>query len=331
VVEARRGGVTGPADGLVVGAGPTGLALALQARAGGASVRIVERRTRVWRPSRALLVHARTLEVLRPLGVVHDVLSQGRAAPDIVVHIGARRIPIRTNAAGLSDTAYPYLTLARQADIEATLGAALANHGVSVERGVSLTGFDQHSTDGVRVSLRSGAGPDTATCRYLVGCDGATSSTRELAGVSWRGFDYPCEVVLADLELSGSLSPETPHVAVGRAGLVFLFPAGEHASWRLLATRPAAERPRDGSGPGQLGPPVSRGELDRLLLATRLGVACRRLAWSSRVRVAHRLADSYRAGSVFLAGDAAHVHSPATGQGMNTGIQDAVNLGWKLA
>ena len=318
-------------DVLVVGAGPTGLALALQARASGATVRVLERRTEAWRPSRALLVHARTLEVLRPLGVADSVLSQGSAAPDIRVHVGARQIAIRANAPGLGDTPYPYLTLTRQADLEATLAAALIDHGVSVERGVSLTGFDQHPTGGVQVSLRSATGSDRASCQYLVGCDGAASSVRAGAGLGWRGFEYPTEVVLADIELDGTLPPDTPHVAVGKTGLVFLFPAGERATWRLLATRPVTRRSTVDSGPGELGPPVATFELDELLTATCLGVRCGRVAWSSRVRVAHRLADSFHSGRVFLAGDAAHVHSPATGQGMNTGIQDAANLGWKLA
>jgi hypothetical protein len=109
---------------------------------------------------------------------------------------------------------------------------------------------------------------------------------------------------------------------------VFLFPSGEHATWRVLATRPADDSTVD-TAPGELGPPVPPRDIKDLVVS--VGARCDRVAWSSRVRMAHRLAEQYRSGRVFLAGDAAHVHSPATGQGMNTGIQDAANLGWKLA
>jgi 2-polyprenyl-6-methoxyphenol hydroxylase-like FAD-dependent oxidoreductase len=121
--------VTDLVDVLVVGAGPTGLALALQARACDATVRVVERRTEAWRPSRALLVHARTLEVLRPLGVVEPLLERARVAPRLLMHLGARTVDIPTGAPGLTTTPYAHLTLARQADIESTLAVALPSAG----------------------------------------------------------------------------------------------------------------------------------------------------------------------------------------------------------
>jgi 2-polyprenyl-6-methoxyphenol hydroxylase-like FAD-dependent oxidoreductase len=331
VVEARRGGVTGPVDVLVVGAGPTGLALALQARLCGATVRVLERRTEAWRPSRALLVHPRTLEVLRPLGVVGTILSKADVGPDVVVHVGRRRLVVRTAARALSDTPYPHLTIVRQADIEAALSSALAEHGVAVERGAAVTGFSANPAGDIEVDLRSTTGTRHAQCRYLVGCDGATSTVRAKAGLRWRGFEYPTEIVLADVELGETHQPDGLQVALGRSGMAFLFPGGEHAAWRLLATRPIARPSRLDIPAGQLGPPVATEELTAILTAAGLAPAVERVAWSSRVRVAHRLADSFRSGRVFLAGDAAHLHSPATGQGMNTGIQDATNLGWKLA
>jgi hypothetical protein len=135
-------------------------------------------------------------------------------------------------------------------------------------------------------------------------------------------------VVLADVELAGRVSPDMVHVVVAAPGLVFLLPLGEHATWRLLATRRAA--PAEGVH-GAFGPPVPVAELHELLGATGWPVCIAQVAWSSRIRLTHRLADRFRSGRVFLVGDAAHAHSPAGGQGMNTGIQDALNLGWKLA
>jgi len=134
------------------------------------------------------------------------------------------------------------------------------------------------------------------------------------------------EIVLADAELD--LAGGAAHVVAGRRGLLFAFPLGERASWRLLATRPA--------GPeqlpfGQPGPPVPAAELQELIDRAGLGAQLSHVAWSARVRVQHRVAERFRQGRLFLAGDAAHAYSPATGQGMNTAIQDAANLGWKLA
>lgn len=322
--------MTGPVDVLVAGAGPAGLALALQARACGATVRVVERRAEAGRPSRALLVHARTLEVLRPLGVVEALLERARVAPRIRMHVGARTIDLPTDAPGCTGTPYPHVTLARQADLESTLAAALAERGVEVERGVAVTGFEQRPESAVRVRTLSASGPGEVKCRYLVGCDGAASAVRAAAGVPWRGFAYPSEVVLADVELEAPEPAEALHVYVTRRGLVFLFPCGEQATWRLLATRPAIESTVDSTA-GELGPPVPEREIADLVSPALTGTRCDRVVWSSRVRMAHRLADAYRSGRVFLAGDAAHIHSPAAGQGMNTGVQDATNLGWKLA
>jgi hypothetical protein len=136
------------------------------------------------------------------------------------------------------------------------------------------------------------------------------------------------EVVLADAEIDGDLAAGIAHVVAGRDGLIFLFALGEGATWRLLVTRPASREPLPF---GQPGPPVPAAELQTLLEEADLDVRITHLAWSARVRLQHRMATRFRQGRLFLAGDAAHTHSPATGQGMNTGIQDAINLGWKLA
>jgi hypothetical protein len=147
-------------------------------------------------------------------------------------------------------------------------------------------------------------------------------------GVGWHGGPYREEVVLADAELAGPLAPGVLHVAAGRGGLVFVFALGEGATWRILATRPA----HGGDVPfGQPGPAVAAPEIQQILDAGGLGVTLRELRWSAQVRLQHRLASSFRRGPLFLVGDAAHTHSPAAAQGMNTGILDAVNLGWKLA
>ncbi len=312
---------------LVVGAGPTGLTLALQAAAHGATVRVVERRGEPFRPSRALMVHARTLEVLRPLGAAGGVVERGDTSPRAVLRLGRRSVPVALGEVDLPDTAFSHLTIVAQADVESVLEGALTACGVRVERGTELTAV-REGGDGVAAELRSAAGVERRVFRAVAGCDGAESSVRAAAGIGWPGGVYDREIVLADLDLDGDLEPGVAHVVAGARGLLFLFALGEQAPWRLLATRPVSDRAQR---PGRPGPAVPAGQLQALLDEAGLPAAVTDVAWSSTVVLQHRVAARFRSGGLFLAGDAAHATSPAGGQGMNTGIQDAANLGWKLA
>jgi 2-polyprenyl-6-methoxyphenol hydroxylase-like FAD-dependent oxidoreductase len=317
---------------LVVGAGPAGLALALQAHDHGADVRIIDRRPEAFRPSRALILHTRTLEVLRPLAVTQQLLARADIAPAADLHLGGRVVRIRLADLALPDTAYPHLSLIRQMDVEAVLTRALADRGIDVERGTELVDV-RDAPEGVRAVLRSQTMTEEALFSFAVGCDGPASSVRAQAGIGWPGGPYAVEVVLADAELAGVEPDGDPaggvaHVVAGQQGLVFIFRLGEQATWRLLATRAA----RAGLLPfGQPGPPVPAAELQALIEQAGLGAQITSVAWSARVRVQHRVAERFRQGRLYLAGDAAHAYSPATGQGMNAAIQDAANLGWKLA
>lgn len=314
-------------DVLVVGAGPTGLTTALQAHDNGAAVRVVERRPEAFRPSRAMIVHPRTLESLRPLGVTDDLLDRGDTAPEAELHLGRRRVAARLSDVALPDTPFPHLTLIRQMDVEEVLGAALQQRGVEVERGTELVDASADDTC-AHATLKSADRVEETTCRFIAGCDGPDSTVRGAAGIGWLGRSYREEVVLADAELDGELTPGVLHVVAGRPGLVFLFALGEGATWRILATRLG----RGGNLPfGQPGHEVPVSEVQQILDAAGLEVTVNDLRWSAQVRLQHRLAQSFRKGPLFLAGDAAHTHSPAAAQGMNTGILDAVNLGWKLA
>jgi 2-polyprenyl-6-methoxyphenol hydroxylase-like FAD-dependent oxidoreductase len=326
-VAAGLGRVSRAAEVLIAGAGPTGLTLALQAHTAGARVRIVERRTEVFRPSRALILHPRTLEVLLPLGVTHALLARANIAPEARLHFGEREVPVRLANLALPDTAFPHLSLIRQLDVESVLIEALARRGIQVEWGKELV----EVADGAelaRAAIRSSSGVEEGAYDFVAGCDGQESTVRRSAGIEWPGAPYAEEVVLADAELEADLAPGVAHVGIGRYGLLFVFALGEQATWRLLATRPAAPDAFPFGGPG---PPVSRSELQELLNDAGLDARIADLGWSARYRLQHRLAARFRRGRLFVTGDAAHAYSPATGQGMNTGIQDAVNLGWKLA
>ncbi|WP_457754754.1 FAD-dependent monooxygenase [Streptomyces rochei] len=316
------------ADLLVVGAGPTGLSLALQAHHHGARVRVVERRPEMFRPSRALILHPRTLEVLRPLGVTNALLGRADTAPRVNLHLGTHVMDTTLADLALPDTAFPHLSLIRQTDVETVLTRALEGRGVSVERGTELLAAEDQGNH-ARAFLRSSHGAETIRCTFVVGCDGPDSAVRDCAGIGWRGRPYAEEVVLADLDVGGIPPGAGAQAFAGRQGLLFLFPLGEQATWRLLATRASA-----GHTVGSVGQPgavVPEAELHRLLSDAGTNARIERLAWSARVPLRCGIARRFRRGRLFVAGDAAHNYSPATGQGMNAGIQDAVNLGWKLA
>jgi 2-polyprenyl-6-methoxyphenol hydroxylase-like FAD-dependent oxidoreductase len=313
-----------PLDVLVVGAGPTGLTLAAQLRALGATARIVDRQPDRVHESRALAVQPRTLEVLRGLGVAHELVERGNDAIWVQLHAGGRVVRVRLFGLGLDDTAFPFLLFVSQAETEAVLGGHLATGGIAVERSVELVGFHP-DPEAITCTLRHRAGRvEQVRAHYLVGCDGANSTVRRGAGISFQGSAYPQTFVLADLEADG-LDRDAAHAFAGQEGIGLFFPLGRPAGWRMLAMHPSLAGRRDPARP-------SLEELQALADAmTGASVRLHDPVWRTYFRLQHRHASRYQAGRIFLAGDAAHVHSPAGAQGMNTGIQDAWNLGWKLA
>jgi 2-polyprenyl-6-methoxyphenol hydroxylase-like FAD-dependent oxidoreductase len=311
-------------DVLVVGAGPTGLTLAAQLQAFGATIRIIDRQLDRVHESRALAVQPRTLEVLRGLGVTEELIARGNDAVWVQLHASGRVVRVRLFGLGLDDTAYPFLLFVSQAETEQILLDHLAGRGRPAERGVELVGFHADS-DAVSCTLRHRDGrTEHVRARYLVGCDGARSTVRHGAGISFQGGAYPQTFALADLEADG-LDHDAAHAFPGQEGIMLFFPLGRPASWRLLAMHPSLQGRQAPAQP-------SLRELQALADATTgSSVRLHDPVWQTYFGLQHRHASRYQAGRIFLAGDAAHVHSPAGAQGMNTGIQDAWNLGWKLA
>jgi 2-polyprenyl-6-methoxyphenol hydroxylase-like FAD-dependent oxidoreductase len=308
-------------DVLVVGAGPTGLALAAQLAAFGVSPVLVDAATDRVHESRALAVQPRTLEVLRPFGVSDELVARGSRGVRLRITAGGRVARTALFDVGADDTAYPFLLFVSQAETEAVLADHLAGQGVDIHRGVRL---ETCHRDGDRLLCRlrdADGGRRTVAARWVVGCDGAHSTVRAQAGIAFTGGRYPQTFCLADLSADGvETGAVNTYLAAG--GPLFFFPLGSPAPWRLITFLP-----EDGPSEG----PIPLDRLQRLVdEATGGTVQLRDPVWTSAFRVAHRGAQHYRAGRAFVAGDAAHVHSPAGGQGMNTGIQDAVNLGWKL-
>lgn len=310
------------ADVLAVGARPTGLSLAAHLAAHGVRPRLIDRARDRVHESRALAIQPRTLEVLAGLGITPRLVELSNPAVHLRLHARGRERSVPLFDFDLADTAYPYLLLLSQAVTERVLADHLAGAGVEVERGVELVGLAA-GHDAVTASVRDDDGrEDRVSARYVVGCDGARSTVRTAAGIEFQGSSYPQTFVLADVEAAG-LAPDAAHVFLADRGMLFIFPLRTPATWRLVVMRP----------PNDPTPPDAPVVLDDVqsLSDTYTGGAVRLYdpVWMTNFRLHHRAATHYRAGPIFLAGDAAHIHSPAGAQGMNTGIQDAVNLAWK--
>jgi 2-polyprenyl-6-methoxyphenol hydroxylase-like FAD-dependent oxidoreductase len=314
-------------DVLVVGAGPTGLTLAAMLQANGARARIVDQSPEPARESRALVVHARTLEALDTLGLAEPLVRRGIQGIRGHLH-GRRRVfaQLHLGDTGAADTAYPFVVFVSQAETEAVLGDHLAARGTRVERPVELLDLAVDEA-GAACVLRGEDGVEEVRARYVVGCDGAHSAVRHLAGIAFPGDAYPQQFLLGDVDIAGDLEPHALHIFVVGAGLMVVFPLGSPRPWRVICTAGRSDGPLEaGSSPASLAELQAAADTfsaERLALGDPL--------WLARFRFHHRQAERYRAGPVFLAGDAAHIHSPAGGQGMNTGMQDAWNLAWKLA
>ncbi|MDO3639130.1 FAD-dependent oxidoreductase [Mycolicibacterium arseniciresistens] len=300
-------------DVLIVGAGPSGLTLAASLLRRGVRTTIVDRQAAGANTSRAAAVNARTLEVLEDLDVSRRLVKQGVQAPRFSIRDRARTlIPIDFS---VLPSAYPYTLLVPQSTTEQVLLDRLVELGGTVIRPKTLESVTQDA-DGVTAVFDDG---DVLRARYVVGADGIHSTVREHAGIGFTGGAYDESFVLADVRLTGDAPEEEVVLFWATAGLTVVAPLPD-GSFRIVA--PVADAPAE--------PSVAF--VQQLLDERGAGnVRVTEVAWGSRFRIQHRVADTYRAGRLLLVGDAAHVHSPAGGQGMNLGIQDAVALAAALA
>ena len=307
---------------LIVGAGPTGLVLALWLTKQGVSVRIIDKTTQPGTTSRALAVQARTLELYRQLDLTDAVLARGHRNPAVNFWTRgqhASRIPFEDVGAEL--TPYSFLEIFPQDEHERLLIERLAALGVTVERETELVSFVQEPHH-VTATLRAPRGAEGLRAVFLAGCDGARSLVRHAIGASFEGGTYRQLFYVADVEASGPAINGELHIDLDEADFLGVFPLPKAGHARLIGT--VRDERADRAGTLQFSD-VSQRAIEHL------DIQIDRVNWFSTYHVHHRVADRFRHGRAFLLGDAAHVHSPAGGQGMNTGIGDAINLAWKLA
>jgi 2-polyprenyl-6-methoxyphenol hydroxylase-like FAD-dependent oxidoreductase len=319
-------------DVLIAGAGPVGLLLATELSRDGVDVLLIERLTTRSFFCKALGVTPRTLEIFEDLGIAQDAIDSGvwlQGVSSFTDNVPGPSMDVPT------DLPFGSLSLA-QFDTERLLEACLHRCGGSVSYGHALISFAAHA-DGVRAQVQ---GPDDQThtieCRWLVGCDGAHSKVRATLGFEFAGGQYPQTFVLADLEVDWDLPRGRMYRfnagTVGQSGGAALAAVPVHGSprrYRLSTVVPESAMNRSGDGTAET---FSTLEQIAALMTPLLpkGAILSSLHWSSVYRVSHRIVPAYAKGRVFLAGDAAHLHPPVGGQGMNTGLQDAHNLAWKL-
>jgi 2-polyprenyl-6-methoxyphenol hydroxylase-like FAD-dependent oxidoreductase len=310
-------------DVLIVGAGPTGLMLANQLARRGIRPLIIERNAGPARETRALGVQARTLEIYAKLGVVERALALGKPGVGGSIWAQGRRMAhVTLGQAGEGVTPYPYILILGQDDNERILGAHLNTLGVSVQWSCELIGLEQQS-DHVIASVKNADGSiRSVTARWVAGCDGAHSAVRKLSGIAFPGAPYEHVFFVADVTCTGAMAPDELNVFLWRKGFHLFFPMRGDNHWRLVGIVPPQLRQTDVTLDDVM--PSLGAEADPRLAIE----AC---SWFATYRIHHRGAAQFRQGRCFVLGDAAHIHSPVGAQGMNTGLQDAYNLSWKLA
>ena len=303
---------------LVVGAGPVGLVLACELARRGTRIRLIDKRPEPTDESRAILVHARSLELMERIGVVEELIATGVHSTAMEFHADGQtigRLELDT-----VDSPFPFSLSTAQTETERVLTDLLNSLGVSVDRDVELVGFEQDE-DQVRARLRRADGhEETVGASFLVGTDGSHSTVREIAGTKLEGSFKGERFLLGDVEARYTLRRDSMHSYFSAgAGPLLVFPM-RGARLRVIAQiDPGADMA------------MTTEAVQQVCDERAGGIEVTSSHWITIFGIHHAQVPSYRFGRAFLAGDAAHVHSPAGGQGMNTGMQDSFNLGWKLA
>ncbi len=308
-------------DVLIVGAGPVGLSLAIECRRHGVSARVIDRLAVPSGKSKALAIWSSALEVLAGMGCVDRFLDAGIHVEAVRIRADGQELAVVEADHGIASP-YPNPILLPQSGTESILLARLTDLGGSVERAVELVRFEA-SENGVASTLKhAGGSEESIQSRWLAGCDGAHSTVRHELDVEFQGYAMEETFALCDAKISDAdLNPNDAILDWSANGILAVFPVTP-GLWRIVANRRGAEWPEGDPTIAEMHAHLAGHGYDDWKLSDP--------HWLAAFRIHERKVESYRHGRVLLAGDAAHIHSPAGGQGMNTGIQDAYNLGWKL-
>lgn len=306
---------------LIVGAGPTGLMAACQLALFGIKFRIIDKNTGPALESRALAVQARTLEIFSLMGIADEAVARGKIIKKIEPHPFGHRLSIRFNCL-INETPYPFILILEQNVTESILEKKLNSFGIYVEREKELLTYTQ--SDGtVTSAIKNLKTNELEECEseFLLGADGAHSNVRKGLDVEFLGGDYPQDFWLADLSMEGEIKEDRITVFLRATRILGIFPLHDPHHFRLV-----------GRATKKMQKTTNIKEIEHYVKKiTGRKIHCHQPRWVAVFRLHHRLVNKMRVGSVFLLGDAAHIHSPVGGQGMNTGIQDAFNLCWKLS
>jgi len=306
---------------LITGAGPTGLVLALWLTKLGIRVRIIDKTSAPGTTSRATVFHARNLEFYHQIGIDQKVIDEGTVMDGINLWAKGHKVAhVAFGAAGEGLSPYPYALIFPQDKQEGLLIDELRQSGVSVQRETELLSFTDNGNS-ITATIRHDGKEETLEALYLAGCDGAHSTVRHQTGITFEGADYARTFYVADAECEGPVTDGQMHGALDKADFFIVFPMKGKGNVRLIGTVPHIN---------ENGQELKWEDVSRDIIA-RMNIQVNKINWFSTYHVHHRVAGSFRKGNAFLLGDAGHIHSPVGGQGLNTGIGDAVNLAWKIS
>lgn len=306
---------------LIIGAGPTGLVLALWLTHLGIKVRIIDKNSEPGKESRAIGIQARTLELYQQMGLAQEIIHQGIKVNDFTLRKNGNKtfsLPLKDMGKGSSP--FPFVLFFPQDDHEKILIEHLRLAGITVERNTELVKVTQ-THDAVTATLKTSHGTETLSTHYVCGCDGARSTVREQLNISFPGGTYSQIFYVADAIATNDSPDDDIQICVSEEDFCIAMPVRQHGSYRLIGIVPPNKETQPEIHFDDVLPSIARN--------THLKI--KSLNWFSTYHVHHRIADHFQQGRLFLLGDAAHIHSPAGAQGMNTGIGDSINLAWKLA
>ena len=310
---------------LIAGAGPTGLALAAQLIRYGVDFTIIDKKETTTPYSKAIGVQARTLEIYEQMGIAQDLIENGWIAEKVrLVEGGEIRGELTLKDVGRGMSPYPFLLLVGQGVHETRLYDFIRVNGRDVRWQRELESFSQNA-DGITAKIKSESGDvETINAKFLIGCDGAHSLVRHSLGLTFEGGTFERLFYVADVDIDWKFDHDALHVCLGKNTITAFFPMRGERQWRIVGTFPEGHQGEEGE--------VLYEEIERQIIAdTEMKLDITEVNWFSVYRVHSRHVNKFSEGRCFLAGDSAHIHTPAGAQGMNTGIQDGYNLAWKIA